>query len=70
MAMCNEHRGLPQEGRHITFANEGGREGRGEGIVWCKLPISEKILKKTKKSILSPFKAIKISRWYSCSFSW
>lgn len=40
----------------------------GEGIVWCKHPISEKEkFEKTKKSILSPFKGMKILGWYSCT---
>lgn len=51
---------------HSHFIGGGG--GIGEGIVWCKHPISEKEkFEKTKKSILSPFKGMKISRWYSCT---
>lgn len=41
----------------------------GDGMMWYKQSIFEK-KEKTKKTILSPFKPLKILWWYSCTILW
>lgn len=78
VAMWDEHRWLPRvEGRGVPSWTSRSRGGGGyRGGQWCGantlFPKKRKKRKiwKTKKSILSPFKPLKILWWYSCTILW
>ena len=57
--------GLP----YVVTEQKAG-SGVGGVQVYGANTLFPKKIKKTKKSILRPFKAIKIFRWYSWLFSW